>query len=182
MRGVGHVLLDVSAPTSSTNRVKQQVELAIDAEHEGDGVLRNRVGLAAAVVRHHYTQGGQLPEVHPIGSGSGDLYEPEASRGLHQLPRDRIGRSDESDGSRDLRCLVFQGGVGIDPRHADAVRRVPAVGLQFAFARRHHVYRRGQWGPPPVGPDAIIGLGLRLGKVVSVLVQGNRILTLARLR
>ena len=139
-------------------------------------MLRNGVRLAAPVVRHLYTQRGQLPEVHPVGPGSGDLYEPEASRRLHQLPWDGVGRSDERDGALDLHGLFIKRGVGIDPRHPDAVRRVPAVGLQLIFARRHHMYRRGQnetssWG----WTGAIIGLGYRFGKAVSVVMSCARI-------
>ena len=129
-----------SAHLPSLGRLHLDVQLAVDAEHEGDGVLGDGDGVAAAAVGHGYAESGQACHVEPVGAGARHLHELQVRAAARQL---YCAVAVDDDRVLHEGGLLFGAQVRVDPgdvsvrRQAVQVLHLAVVGCEIRDLGSH---------------------------------------------
>src|SRR5713101_5308340 len=113
---------DVSRPLTVLDGLELQMQFSIHTDHQGDGMFGDCYRIAATVVRYPYAQFLQRRNVDQIRARADRLYESQLGTFQRQLNREGRGGGDDRDGILQLRCLLFEGLRGINPRDLDTFR------------------------------------------------------------
>ena len=143
-----HSWADALGPLPGLGGLHLDVQLAVDAEHECDGVLGHGDGVAAAAVRHEYADVGQAGHVEPVGAGAGHLHELQVRAATRHVDGPV---AEDDDGVLHEGDLLVVAQVRVDPgdfglrRESAKVLHLPVVGCEISDLGSHSFSCVSQW-------------------------------------